>query len=117
MEGRFGPQAGQIDDLSSMGLTSLLFYLREVILQDPVALRALFPNHSVWNHPVFRHPAYAPFACKVEACLRGGEAPSQLSMLNQAVPLIAGELRALGAMVLRSQQLQQYERHEEQQKQ
>src|SRR5277367_6806318 len=29
---RFGPQADQINDLAAMGLTNLLFYLREVIL-------------------------------------------------------------------------------------
>jgi hypothetical protein len=38
-KGCFGLQAGQINDLAAMGLTSLLFYLREVILQDSVALR------------------------------------------------------------------------------
>ena len=31
-KGRFGPQAGQINDLTTTGLTDLLFYLREVIL-------------------------------------------------------------------------------------
>jgi len=30
------------NDLAAMGLTNLLFYLREVILQDSVALRRLF---------------------------------------------------------------------------
>ena len=50
---QFGPQPGQINDLAAMGLTNLLFYLREVILQDSVALRRLFPSHPIWNHPVF----------------------------------------------------------------
>jgi hypothetical protein len=35
----FGPQEGQINDLAAMGLTNLLFYLQEVILQDSVVLR------------------------------------------------------------------------------
>jgi hypothetical protein len=59
-----------------MGLTDLLFYLQEVILQDSVALRQLFPSHPVWNHPVFQHSAYAAFAQKVEACLQEKEHPS-----------------------------------------
>ncbi len=44
---RFGPQQGQINDLAAMGLTNLLFYLREVVLQDSVALRLQFPQHPV----------------------------------------------------------------------
>ena len=38
-KGRFGLEAGQINDLAAMGMTNLLFYLREVVLQDSVALR------------------------------------------------------------------------------
>jgi hypothetical protein len=50
---RFGPQTDQINDLAASGLTSLLFYLREVILQDSVALRRRFPDNAVWTHSVF----------------------------------------------------------------
>jgi hypothetical protein len=58
---RFGPRADQIDDIAALGLTNLLFYLREVILQDFVALRQLFLSSLVWNHPVFQHSAYTAF--------------------------------------------------------
>jgi hypothetical protein len=50
---RFGPQADQINGLTATGLIGLLFYLREVILQDSVALRQRFPSNAVWTHPVF----------------------------------------------------------------
>lgn len=46
-KGRFGPPADQINDLAAAGLTGLLFYLREVILQDSVALRQRFPGNAV----------------------------------------------------------------------
>ena len=90
LKGRFGPQAGQIKDLAATGVTNLLFYLREVILQDSVVLREIFLRNPVWNHPVFQHQAYLPFAQKVAACLQQEEeGPSQLSILYQAVPAIA----------------------------
>ena len=31
-KGRFGLQPGQVNDLAAMGVTNLLFYLREVVL-------------------------------------------------------------------------------------
>jgi hypothetical protein len=94
---RFGPQVGQINDLAAMGLTSLLFYLREVILQDSIALRQLFPSNPIWNHPVFQHSAYTAFAQEVEACLHDKEHPSQLSILYQAMPLLTDYLKAIDA--------------------
>jgi Centromere DNA-binding protein complex CBF3 subunit, domain 2/Transcriptional activator of glycolytic enzymes len=97
-KGRFGPQVGQVNDLAATGATNLLFYLREVILQDSVVLREMFPSSPVWNHPVFQHEAYLPFARKVEACLRQEEeGPSQLSILYQAVPAIADHLKTMDA--------------------
>ena len=44
---RFGPEEGRINDLAAMGLTNLLFYLREVNLQDSVILRERFPNSPI----------------------------------------------------------------------
>ena len=97
-KGRFGPQASQINDLAATGITDLLFYLREVILQDSVILRQMFPNNPVWNHPVFQHEAYLPFVREVEACLREEEeGSSQLSTLYQAMPVIADCLKAIDA--------------------
>jgi hypothetical protein len=64
---RFGPQEGQINNLAAMGLTNLLSYLQEVILQDSVALRQLFTSNPKWNHPIFQHSAYSAFAQKIEA--------------------------------------------------
>jgi hypothetical protein len=97
--GRFGPQAGQVNDLAAAGLASLLHYLREVILQDSVILRRLFPSHPVWNHPVFQHTAYTAFAKEVEANHQDAEAegPNQLSMFYQAMPQLADQLAALEA--------------------
>ena len=94
---RFGPQPGQINDLAAAGLTSLLFYLREVILQDSVALRQRFPDNPVWNHPVFQHEAYAAFAREVEACQDAEVVPNQLSIFYQAMPLLADHLQSLDA--------------------
>ena len=96
---RFSPQADQINDLAAMGLTNLLFYLREVILQDSVALRKLFPGNPVWNHPVFQHSAYLAFAQKVEACLQDTEHLSQLSLLHQAMPQLTDYLRAMDTRI------------------
>ena len=97
-KGQFGPQASQINDLAATGVTNLLFYLREVILQDSVVLRQMFPKNPIWNHPVFQHKAYLPFTQEVKACpQQEEEGPSQLSMLYQAVPVIADCLKAIDA--------------------
>jgi hypothetical protein len=80
-----------------VGLTNLLLYLREVILQDSVVLRQLFPNNLVWNHPVFQRSAYATFAQKVETSLQEKEHPSQLSLLYQAMPLLTDYLKTIGS--------------------
>lgn len=96
-KGRFGPQAGQIDDLAAAGLANLLHYLREVILQDSVILRRLFPSHPIWNHPVFQHTAYTTFTKEVEANHQDTEGPNQLSIFYQAMPQLADQLAAVEA--------------------
>ena len=82
-KGCFGPQEDQINDLAAAGITSLLLYLREVILQDSVVLRQRFPGHPVWNHPVFQHEAYAAFSRKIEECQDAEMKPNQHSQLYQ----------------------------------
>ena len=105
-KGRFGPQPDQVNDLAAMGVTDLLFYFREVIVQDSVVLRPMFPSSPVWAHPVFQHEAYEPFARNVEACLRE-ESPNQLSVLYQAMPQLVDSLNAINARICQIEQNQQ----------
>ena len=96
----FGPREGQSNDLAALGLTDLLFYLREVILQDSVILREHFPNSPIWNHPVFQHEAYARFCAQVRDVIGPGgegERPTKLAMLTQAIPELADYLRSSDA--------------------
>jgi hypothetical protein len=95
-KGRFGPQPDQINDLAATGLTGLLFYLREVALQDSVALRQLFPDNAIWTHPVFQHPAYQPFARQL-AGYGDSESQSQWQVLHQAMPQLVDHLKAMNA--------------------
>jgi hypothetical protein len=92
---RFGPGSDQVNDLAAMGLTNLLFYLREVVLQDSVFLMRQFPDSPVWNHPVFQHEAYQPFAQQVSAFAQEEEQPSQLAVLVQAMPVLADYLKSI----------------------
>jgi hypothetical protein len=94
-KGQFGPGAHQINDLGAMGLTNLLFYLREVILQDSTLLMPQFPDNPVWNHPVFQHEAYRPYAQQVSAFVQEEERPSQLAILAQAMPVLADYLKTM----------------------
>jgi hypothetical protein len=86
-----------VNDLAAMGLTNLLFYLREVILQDSVFLRRQFPENAIWAHPVFQHPAYQVFAQQIEANIHTGENSGQLSILSQALPAVVDILQAIEA--------------------
>jgi hypothetical protein len=91
--GKFGPGPGQANDLAAAGFTGLLFYLREVVLQDSVLLMRRFPDCAVWSHPVFQHEDYAPYAGRVTALLEKDERPSQLAILTQALPVLTDYLK------------------------
>ena len=80
--GKFGPGPVQVNDLAAAGFTGLLFYLREVILEDSVFLMCRFPDCVLWSHPVFQHQDYAPYAGQVRALIDEDERPSQLAILT-----------------------------------
>jgi len=80
--GKFGLGPGQVNDLAAAGFTGLLFYLREVILEDSVFLMCRFPDCVLWSHPVFQHQDYAPYAGQVRALIDEDERPSQLAILT-----------------------------------
>ena len=84
-----------------MGVINLLFYLREVLLQDSVMLRGRFPDSPVWNHAVFQHEAYGAFAERIRAVVGDDdeERPSQLSILTQAMPALADYLHSMDARI------------------
>ena len=62
-------------------LTNLLFYLREIILQNSVVLQQQFHDNVVWTHSVFQYSVYQPYARQMDACLTEGESPNQLSIV------------------------------------
>jgi len=95
--GKFGPDPGQIQDLAATGFTDLLFYFREVILEDSVPLMRQFPESVVWNHPVFQHQDYRPYARRIADLIDEGERPSQLAVLTQALPVLTEYLKAAEA--------------------
>ena len=95
--GKFGPGPGQVNDLAAAGFTGLLFYLREVILEDSALLMRRFPECAVWSHPVFQHQDYVPYASQVVALIEEDERPSQLAILTQALPVLTDYLKAAEA--------------------
>jgi len=95
--GTFGPGPEQVNDLSAAGFTGLLFYLREVILEDSVPLMRQFPESTVWSHPVFQHEDYRPYADRVAAIIEEGERPSQLAVLSAALPVLTDFLKTAEA--------------------
>lgn len=93
-KGRFGPGSDQIADLAAAGTVNLLLYLREVVLQDSVALRDSFPTSPVWNHEVFRHPDFRPFEREIAAVSGQDTQPSQAGLLVAAMPVLAETLQS-----------------------
>ena len=57
----------------------------------------MFPSHPVWSYPVFQHKAYKAFAQDLEPYLQKEGSLNQLSILYQAMPLLADQLKALHA--------------------
>jgi hypothetical protein len=97
-KGKFGVQG--IDDLAADGFCNLLHHLRMVILQDSVALRQAFPDHSIWAHRVFSHKDYAAFATQVESLISKDATPSVSTRLLQAMPDLADRLQSIGSQVV-----------------
>ncbi|KAJ6780567.1 hypothetical protein PWT90_10658 [Aphanocladium album] len=87
----------QVDDLATAGFIDLLLYLREVILQDSVALKPQFPASPIWNHPVFQHPEYRVYSQQLQSSIQEAEQPSQLTILTQAIPILTEYLKSIDA--------------------
>ena len=110
-KGKFGTQAGQIDDLAAGGLCTLLHHLREVILQDSVPLMEAFPNHPIWSHQAFHHKAYKAFAEKVKGCLSKDDAaiPSISTRVLEALPDLIDSLQSISSQVIHQSRAHQHE--------
>ena len=102
--GRFGRGRELFEELQTAGFIDLLVKLRDVVLQDSVALRKHFPNHPAWVPPVFQHPAYAQYARDVEVAMQSdtGELPMSV-LLQQAIPEIGEQLRAMQQQISANQ--------------
>ena len=94
-KGKFGMQAGQIDDLAAGGLCTLLHHLREVILQDSVPLMEAFPNHPIWSHHAFHHKAYRAFAEEVKGYLSKDNATTILSISTRVLEALPDLVNSL----------------------
>src|SRR6267378_2034966 len=77
---------GRIEDMAACAFTNLLLYLRQVILQDSVELRPLFPQNPVWTHEVFQHESYARFAEQARSELHAPEDAPWEIQLKRAYP-------------------------------
>jgi hypothetical protein len=87
-------KSGQLEDLAAGGFIDLLFYLREVVLQDSAILRDIFPENSVWKHPVFQHEMYRPFAESVLKFERDSQPAGQLELIQSALPALNDYLQS-----------------------
>lgn len=78
----------------------LLGWLREVLLQDAVFLRKLYPRHPVFRDPVFKSRDFAAFALQVEDACRTAEEESYVATIDRAIPAVAEKLRSLQSQQL-----------------
>lgn len=101
-QGRFGPRQDQIDDLAAKGFVDLLSYLREVTLQDSVALRRRYPSHPLWSHRVFAHAAYEAFAQQVTAKSEN-ILPSPAIQFYSSIPMLLDYLKAVDSRAVLKQ--------------
>ena len=88
-------------DLAAQGFLRLLQDFRLVILQDSVILRALLPDHPLWNHELFVREDYQQFAQEVQASLSTAEEPEELQ-IRRTMPAIATRLINLERNLLQS---------------
>jgi hypothetical protein len=75
-------------------------WLREVLLQDAVFLRKLYPRHPVYRDPVFKSRDFAAFALQVEDACRTAKEEIYVATIDRAIPAVAEKLRSLQSQQL-----------------
>jgi hypothetical protein len=78
----------------------LLSWLREVLLQDAVFLRKLYPHHPLFRDSIFTSQEFASFATQVEDACRAADEDSYVTTIERVIPAVAEKLRSLQSQQL-----------------
>jgi hypothetical protein len=107
------PMAAAVQqDRAAGAFLELLGWLREVVLQDAVFLKPLFPNHPVFRDPLFRDPEFDQFAIRLRDICSQAHEDSHQAAIERAIPSVAEKLRAISTQQTAQDVLIQ-RRHEE----
>lgn len=81
-------ESSQIDrDIAGGNFLKMLIYLRDVILQDSVALMREFPEYHIWKHEIFSSPEYLSFSHALRNSISESEKSNPVdNQLRNAMP-------------------------------
>lgn len=79
--------------IAADGFLALMTWLREVILQDAVFMRELYPDHPIFSDPLFCTPQFLAFAEVVKEVDQAAPMESQTTIIEKAHKAMASGLR------------------------
>ncbi|KAK4117934.1 hypothetical protein N657DRAFT_541048, partial [Parathielavia appendiculata] len=82
-------------DKAAGAFLELLDWLREVILQDAVFLKPLFPNHPIFRDPLFQDPEFEQYAARVREICSQVHEDSHQTAIEKTIPSVAEKLRTI----------------------
>ena len=85
------------NDKATGAFIELLYWLRDVLLQDAVFLMAKYPEHPVFQDSVFSSPQFDNFAIKVREATQETLAEDRSTAIEKVIPEVSEKLRSLTA--------------------
>ncbi|KAE8240360.1 hypothetical protein A4X13_0g7841 [Tilletia indica] len=88
-------KSGSDRDEAGIEFLKLLKFLRRVLLQDAVSLKALFPTLPLWQHKPFNTTTFAEFASELQNAINTTPCPldAQLSSIVPTISHALGDVR------------------------
>jgi hypothetical protein len=99
-------------DKAAGAFLELLDWLREVVLQDAVFLKPLFPDHPVFRDPLFRDPEFEQYASRLRDICSQVHEDSHQTAIEKTIPSVAEKLRSISTQQVAQNALNQRQ-HEE----
>ena len=87
----------QANDKATGAFIELLYWLRDVLLQDAGFLMAKYPEHTVFQDPVFSSPQFNNFAVKIREAAQVTFEDDRGTAIEKVIPEVSEKLRSLTA--------------------
>jgi hypothetical protein len=98
--------SGDIEQNKAAGaFIELLYWLRQVLLQDAALLLTDFPDHPLFEAPIFHSLEFSVFAARVRESCNGIREDPQSLAIEKTIPAVSEKLRTLATQLQASERL------------